>query len=70
MRPGDLELIRTTELVRFELYDLEADPSERNDVAAKNPVVFQTMRTEMVRLLAEVQADARRNWRESWLRRW
>jgi arylsulfatase A len=70
MRPGDLELIRTTELVRFELYDLEADPGEKMNVAAKNPVVFEAMRTEMVRLLAEVQADARRNWRESWLRRW
>jgi len=70
MRPGDLELIRTTELVRFMLYDLGADPGERNDVAASNPAVFEAMRTEMVRLLAEVQADARRGWRESWLRRW
>ncbi|MEE9185313.1 MAG: sulfatase/phosphatase domain-containing protein, partial [Acidimicrobiia bacterium] len=70
MRPGDLDLIRTTELVRFELYDLEADQGERRDVAAKNPAVFEAMRTDMVRLLAEVQADARRDWRESWLRRW
>ena len=70
MRPGDLELIRTTELVRFELYDLDADPGERNNVAAKNPVVFEAMRTEMVRMLAGVQADARLDWRESWLRRW
>ncbi|MFV2073072.1 MAG: sulfatase [Thermoanaerobaculales bacterium] len=70
MRPGDLELIRTTELVRFELFDLESDLGERHDVAAKNPAVFASMRAEMVRLLAEVQADARRDWRESWLRRW
>jgi len=41
MRPGDLELIRTTELVRFALYDLETDPGERNDVAIKNPAVFE-----------------------------
>ena len=70
MRPGDLELIRTTELVRFELYDLETDPGERRDVAAKNPAVFEAMRTEMVRMLADVQNDARQDWRESWLRRW
>jgi arylsulfatase A len=70
MRPGDLELIRTTELVRFELYDLETDPGERRDVVAKNPAVFEAMRTEMVRMLADVQSDARHDWRESWLRRW
>ena len=70
MRPGDLELIRTTELIRFELFDIEADPGERADVAGKNPAVFKAMHAEMVRLLAEVESDARHDWQESWLRRW
>ena len=70
MRPGDLELIRSTELVRFELYDLDVDPGERRNVAPKNPAVLEALRTEMVKLLADVQTDASRQWKESWLRRW
>jgi arylsulfatase A len=70
MRPGDLELLRTLKLVRFELYDLESDPGERHDAAARHPEVLARMRSEMETLLAEVQSDARRSWKESWLRRW
>ena len=69
-RPGDLEVIRSTRLVRFELYDLESDPGEREDVAAENAAVTERLRTELVELLADVQSDARQEWNESWLRRW
>ncbi len=69
MRPGDLDLIRTAKLVRFELFDLEADPGERHDVAADHPDVVAAMKTEMLRLYGEIQADVH-PWKESWLRRW
>ncbi len=69
MRPGDLKLIRTTALVRFELYDLENDPGERKDVAAAEPMVYEKMKTEMVRLYTEIQGQGH-DWHESWLRRW
>lgn len=70
MRPGDLELIRTAKLVRFELFDLEKDPAEHNDVASRHPEIVAAMTSEMLGLLEEVQGDATRQWKESWLRRW
>ena len=70
LRPGDHEIIRTTKLVRFELYDLEADLGERVDVGPQNPQVYDAMKAKMVKMLAEVQADATAEWNESWLRRW
>ncbi len=69
MRPGDLELIATATLVRFELFDFETDPGERHDVADLFPEVFARMKTEMLELYGEIQADVH-PWKESWLRRW
>jgi len=69
MRPGDLELIRTAGLVRFELYDLDADPGERHDVSAHHPGVVARMTAAMLEIYGEIQADVH-PWKESWLRRW
>ncbi len=69
MRPGDLELIRTAELVRFELYDLETDPGERRDVSSQHPEVVARMKGAMLEIYGEIQADVH-PWKESWLRRW
>jgi len=69
MRPGDLELIATAELVHFELYDLEADPGESRDVSEDHPAVFEKLQVEMLEIYAEIQADVH-PWKESWLRRW
>lgn len=69
MRPGDLELIRTAELVRFELFDLENDPGERRDISRDHPEVVERLKSEMLEIYGEIQADVR-PWKESWLRRW
>jgi len=69
MRPGDLELIRTAKLIRFELYDLETDPGERHDVADQHPEAFARMKIAMLEIYAEIQADVH-PWKESWIRRW
>ena len=69
MRPGDIELIRTAKLVRFALYDLETDPGERHDVTDRYPEVFAQMKTAMLEIYGEIQADVH-PWNESWLRRW
>ena len=69
MRPGDLELISTAKLIRFELYDLEADPGERIDVSDQHPEVVTRMTAAMLGIHGEIQADVH-PWKESWLRRW
>lgn len=69
MRPGDLELIRTARLVRFELYDLVADPGERHDVAAEHPELVASLKARMLQIHSEIQSQGRA-WSESWLRRW
>jgi arylsulfatase A len=70
MRPGDQTLIRSATLVRFELYDLEADPEERRDVSSLYPAEAERPRARLVELVREVAAEGRSDWRESWLRRW
>jgi arylsulfatase A-like enzyme len=70
MRPGDQELIRRAALVRFELFDLEADPQERHDVSTLHPGEAERLRARLVALVSEVAAEGRSDWRESWLRRW
>ena len=69
MRPGDLDLIRTAKLIRFELYDLETDPGELRDVAGQHPEVVAEMKIAMLEIYGEIQADVH-PWKESWLRRW
>lgn len=69
MRPGDLELIRTAELVRFALYDLETDPGERHDVSAEHPEIVAALEPRLLEIYAAIQADVT-PWNESWLRRW
>jgi len=70
MRPGDQELIRAARLVRFELFDLVADPEERRDVSTLYPGEAERLRARLVALVSEVAAEGRSDWRESWLRRW
>lgn len=70
MRPGDQALIRSATLVRFELFDLVADPEERHDVSALHPADAKRLRARLVELVREVAAEGRSDWRESWLRRW
>jgi arylsulfatase A len=69
MRPGDLELIRTASLIRFELYDLVDDPGERHDVAAEHPELAATLTARMILIHEDIQRQSR-SWTESWLRRW
>ena len=69
MRPGDLELIRSARLIRFELFDLETDPGERRDVTASHPEIAERLRAEAAAIYEGIQADVH-PWKESWLRRW
>jgi arylsulfatase A len=43
IRPEDQQTIKTAEPDRFELYDLVADPGEKNDLAAREPETLRRM---------------------------
>ena len=50
--------IKAGEYQRFELYDLDADPSQRTNVGKQNRVVFHRLRRQLLELNASVMADA------------
>jgi len=54
---GKWKLTRPTEEAADELYDLEADPSEKRDVAAANPVTVRRLRDAYDAWLDEVSAE-------------
>ena len=56
IRRGDWKLIHYYEDGRDELYDLAADPGERQDVAAANPDRARELRADLDEWLAEVDA--------------
>ena len=56
----DLEYIFRAELAQFELYNLRADPGEKQDLAAREPARLQAMAAQLARLHREVVAGAPR----------
>jgi arylsulfatase A len=69
LRPGDLDLIRTSRLVSFELYNLERDVAETTDLSSEEPVRLREMTEIMKRMHREVQQQGRA-WPETSLHRW
>lgn len=57
IRKGEWKLIHYWEDGQDELYNLAADPSEKNDVSADNPELTTQMRSELKDWLAEVEAE-------------
>jgi arylsulfatase A-like enzyme len=57
IRKGEWKLIHYWEDGQDELYNLAADPSEKNDVSADNPELSGQMRSELKAWLAEVGAE-------------
>lgn len=52
----DMRFIKEARLVEFELYDLTADPGERNDLAAREPQRRRKLAEQLVAFYREVQA--------------
>ena len=57
IRKGNYKLIRFYDDESVELYDLEADPGERNDLAGTNPGKARELRAELDRWLLESNAQ-------------
>lgn len=56
MRDGDWKLIERYETGEFELYDLAADPSERTDLALREPARLATMSAQLAAWRRDVGA--------------
>lgn len=53
----DYDFLKSAPMVRFELYNLENDPSEKNDLSAKEPEVFERLRKKLLEIHADVIAE-------------
>lgn len=57
MRKGDWKILASSNLDRFELYDLRADPGETTNLADEQPLQLQAMAARLNRLHSEVGAE-------------
>jgi arylsulfatase A len=63
MRVGDWKILAAADFSKAELYNLAADPAERNDLRAMQPERFATMMEMLKRVNAEVEKDGPDWWR-------
>ena len=53
-QPGHMEYIRQQKVNQYELYNLEEDPEQRNDLAAQHPEIVARMKARMQSLQEEM----------------
>lgn len=53
-----VEIVKTAQLVEFELYDMQSDIAEQNNVAAQHPEVMSQLKQAMLKKYAEVQQES------------
>jgi len=63
MRVDDRKILADAGLTEFELYDLKSDPRETTDLKAREPARFNTMRAQLVRHNAAIDAEGPDWWR-------
>ncbi len=64
MRTGDWKILADEKLTNFELYNLKTDPQEKTELSAAQPAKLDEMKTALVKLNAEIEAEGP-NWRKS-----
>ncbi len=52
-----MRFIKEAELANFTMYNLRADPSEKNDLASKQSEQFEAMKRRMIELHREIRAE-------------
>jgi arylsulfatase A-like enzyme len=65
MRIGDWKLVGDETLSKFQLYDIEKDRAEENDLAAANPEKTEEMKKILLKLWAEIESEGPHEWWES-----
>jgi arylsulfatase A len=63
MRIGDWKILADERLARFELYDLQNDPQEKTNLSATQPAKFEEMKTALVKLNTEIEAEGPDWWK-------
>jgi arylsulfatase A len=65
MRIGDWKLLADEKLAQFELFDLKSDPLEKNELSGSQPEKFAEMKTALVKLNTEIEAEGPDWWKHS-----
>lgn len=63
MRIGDWKILADEPLTQFELYDLKNDPQEKTDLSAAQPAKLEEMKTALVKLNTEIEAEGPDWWK-------
>ena len=65
MRIGDWKIVGNDTLTEFQLYEVQKDWKEENDLAAKMPKKTEEMKTMLLKLWADIKAEGPNEWWES-----
>ena len=63
MRIGDWKILADEQLTLFELYNLQNDPQEKTNLRATQPAKFEEMKTALVKLNTEIEAEGPDWWK-------
>jgi arylsulfatase A-like enzyme len=62
MRIGDWKIVGNDELTTFDLYDIQKDWKEENNLAGKMPEKAAEMRAALLKLWKEIEAEGPKDW--------
>jgi len=65
MRIGDWKILADEKLTQFEIYDLKNDPQEKNELSAAQPGKLAELKTALVKLNTEIEAEGPDWWKQS-----
>ncbi len=63
MRIGDWKVLADEALTQFELYNLQRDPQEKEELSAREPANFAEMKSALVKLNTEIEAEGPDWWK-------
>jgi len=65
MRIGDWKIVADEKLTNFELYNIQADPAEKADLASAEPTKLEEMKTALQKLNTEIESEGPDWWKKS-----
>ncbi len=65
MRIGDWKIVGNDTLTKFQLYEVQKDWQEKNDLATKMPEKTEEMKNILLKLWADIKAEGPNEWWES-----